>query len=138
MESCVHSSWNIKRFFLWKKLSFLSFKSSRRKGNNGNTISLELIQKEIHIPSNKMMSWILLFISIVVIIQPLTFPNISACNQQHSTLTIHIKSHTFNILFLLPISAKRKWEKKKRNFSTCNQTQLMKLNWDIELTVNDY
>lgn len=50
--------------------------------------------------SNKMLSWVFMLISVVIIIQPFSFLNVSACNQQNSSLAIDIKPDTFHILLL--------------------------------------
>lgn len=55
-----------------------------------------------------MLSWVLLFIPIVVIIQSLASANVSGRNQQSPALAVHIEPHAFEILLLLPFPTPHK------------------------------
>lgn len=51
---------------------------------------------------DEMLSWVSMFISVIIIIQSLSLWDISIGNQQNPTLAIDIKSHTFQVLLLSP------------------------------------
>lgn len=55
--------------------------------------------------SDKMLGRIFMLISIVVVVQPLSFCNITSSDQKHPAFTIYTVSYTFTILLLLTIPA---------------------------------
>lgn len=61
------------------------------------------------VKSDKVLGWVFVFISVVIIIQSFSFCYVSACNQQDPTLSVDIESHTFHVLLLPTIPATQKW-----------------------------
>lgn len=54
------------------------------------------------------MSRILVLVPIIIIVQPLSFGDVTGSNQKNTTFTVYIVPHTFKILFLLTFPAKRR------------------------------
>lgn len=52
--------------------------------------------------SDEVLSRILVFVSIVVIVESLSLSDVSVRYQKNSTFTIYIVPHAFHVLFLLP------------------------------------
>ena len=55
-----------------------------------------------------MLSGVFMLISIIIIVQPLPFGNITSSNQNDPAFPINIVSHTFTILLLLTIPAQNR------------------------------
>ncbi|KAK6155219.1 hypothetical protein DH2020_009467 [Rehmannia glutinosa] len=51
--------------------------------------------------SDEVFCRVFVFVSVVVIVKSLPLSDVSVCDQKNSAFTIHIKPHTFHILFLL-------------------------------------
>lgn len=54
--------------------------------------------------SYKMLSWVFLLVSIVIVVQSLALAYVSRRNQQHPALSIHIEPHALHVLLLPPIT----------------------------------
>ena len=52
-----------------------------------------------------MIRWVHIVMPIVVVVQLLTTIYITACDQQDMALTVHIVSHTLDVLLIIPITA---------------------------------
>lgn len=52
-----------------------------------------------------MLSWVLMLVPIVVVIQPLAFWYVSVCNEKYPALPVDVEPHAFKVLLLSPFPA---------------------------------